>query len=107
MELATEVYQLSKRLPEEERCRLMDQLCRSAASVPASIAEGHARDDRHDYALFLAVARGSLMEVSTFMELATRFNLLTAEECQRANSLIDDCERTIGLIRESLLEPKR
>ena len=104
MELAMEVYRLSKLLPEDERYRLVDQLCRSAASVPASIAEGHARDDKHEYALFLAMARGSLMEVSTFLELATRLELLTAEQSQSAYSLIDDCDRTIGLIRESVVE---
>jgi four helix bundle protein len=38
-ELVLEIYRITKSFPEEERFRLIDQLCRSAASIPANIVK--------------------------------------------------------------------
>lgn len=35
--LVLKIYTITKEFPEEERYRLTDQLCRSAASIPANI----------------------------------------------------------------------
>ena len=44
-----------------------DQLCRSAMSVPANIAEGNGRGRPLDYASFIDRARGSLFELDTWL----------------------------------------
>ena len=62
MDLAEIVYELSKLMPKEERYRMTSQMLRSAASVPANIAEGYQRATRKDYAHFISIARGSLAE---------------------------------------------
>jgi len=47
MTLATETYRLVKLMPrDEEVYRLVSQMLRSAASLPANIAEGHGRGTR-------------------------------------------------------------
>ena len=70
--LTLEVYWLAREFPAEERFRLSDQVCRSAASVPANIVEGHARHSRREYIQFLYMARGSAEE--------TRYHLLLAKD---------------------------
>jgi four helix bundle protein len=62
MDLAVEVYSLTRKFSLSETYRLVLQFTRAAASVPADIAEGNARGTRRDCASFLAVAKGSLME---------------------------------------------
>jgi four helix bundle protein len=71
MALAKEVYALARSLPSEERFGLISQLQRAAVSVPANIAEGHARDSTKEYLRFVSIALGSLAEVGTLVELAT------------------------------------
>ena len=70
MELAKLVYGLVRQLPAEERYALADQLRRAVGSIPSNIAEGNGRAGNKDYAHFLAIARGSLYETITQLELA-------------------------------------
>lgn len=70
MELTRLVYVRVRELPAEERYALADQLRRAVASIPSNIAEGNGRAGNKDYAHFLAIARGSLYETITQLELA-------------------------------------
>ena len=70
MELTKLVYGLVERFPVEERYALADQLRRAVVSIPSNIAEGNGRTGNKDYAHFLAIARGSLYETITHLELA-------------------------------------
>jgi four helix bundle protein len=102
MTLTVEVYELSRRFPADEVYRLTSQLTRAAASVPANIAEGHARTTSRDYANFLAIARGSLAETETFLLLATRLGYVTIDQVSGAMGLIDEVGKMISAIRSRL-----
>jgi four helix bundle protein len=80
MELCEQVYSLVRQFPSDERYALGDQLRRAAVSIPSNIAEGNGRDSKSDYARFLSIARGSLFEVQTQLELAERLNYVTVSE---------------------------
>ena len=80
MELCEQVYGLVRQFPSDERYALGDQLRRAAVSIPSNIAEGNGRDSKSDYARFLSIARGSLFEVQTQLELAERLNYVTVSE---------------------------
>lgn len=77
MDLAASIYALTDKLPKREEYRLTGQLIRAAISVPANVAEGHARATRKDYAHFISMARGSVAELETLLLLTTRAGLLT------------------------------
>ena len=70
MELTKMVYSLIRCFPAEERYALGDQLRRAVVSIPSNIAEGNGRAGNKGYAHFLAIARGSLYETITQLELA-------------------------------------
>ena len=72
MELVDWVYEAMKAFPKDERFRLCDQLSRAVVSIPSNIAEGNGRGSRQDYAHFLSIARGSLYETMTQLEIAKR-----------------------------------
>jgi four helix bundle protein len=85
-------------MPESERYGLTLQMRRAAVSVPSNIAEGHARQSRPDYIRFLRIARGSIAELSTQLELATDLEALSPDP--QLSDLIDEAARILqGLIR--------
>ena len=65
MDLATTIYRVKDKLPNEERFILMQQMMRAAISVPSNIAEGASRSSQKDFKRYLEIALGSLYELET------------------------------------------
>ncbi len=70
--LTVRIYKLVSQFPKEVRYTLSQQICRSAASIPANIAEGTGRNSLKEYVYFLYNARGSVEE--------TKYHLILAHE---------------------------
>ena len=79
MDLVKRVYVLVKRFSAEERYALCDQVRRAVVSVPSNIAEGNGRVSNKDYAHFLSIARGSLFETLTQLEVARQLGYIDAQ----------------------------
>ncbi len=103
MDLAEDVYRVTAEFPREENFRLTSQLLRAVISVPANIAEGHSRGTRRDYANFLAIAKGSLMETETFLMLAERLGYDKSKGIDRTLSLVTEISKMITALRSKLL----
>jgi four helix bundle protein len=100
VELAAEVYAISRRLPGTERFGLASQLQRAAVSVSANIAEGSGRAGDRELARFLRVARGSACEVESLLAVCLRLGLLTDAEVGPAQKRADRVSRRLtALIR--------
>ena len=99
MTLCQEVYALIRQFPQEERYALCDQLRRAVVSIPSNIAEGNGRDSRAEYSRFLAIARGSVFEVQTQLELAKRFGYVTIPSTVKA-LLTDVSKMLFTMIRK-------
>lgn len=84
MDLAVALYRLAERLPSSERFEVSAQMRRAAVSVPSNIAEGHATGSDGVLLRHLRIARGSVGELETHLELALRLRLLSAEDVGRA-----------------------
>jgi four helix bundle protein len=76
VELAVSSHRVAQHMPPVERFGLANQIRRAAVSVPANIAEGHARLHTAEYVNHLSIARGSLYELETHLVLAQRFGYL-------------------------------
>lgn len=70
MQLVKAVYELTSDFPTEERYGLAQQMRRAAVSIPSNIAEGAGRNGTKEYLHFIGIARGSLSELETQLQLA-------------------------------------
>ena len=75
--LAVSIYQLSGTGLLAKDFSLRDQIRRAAVSVPSNIAEGDERDTDKDSVRFFYMAKGSLAELRTQLEIAAEVGLVS------------------------------
>ena len=80
VEIAIEVYRLTKKFPKEETYGITDQLKRAVTSIGANIAEGFGRFYFKDKLVFFYHSRGSLFEAKHFLEISFSLEYITEEE---------------------------
>ncbi len=95
-EVIKRTYKLLKKFPEEERFAMCDQLRRASVSVTSNIAEGVNRFSLKDKARFIEIAYGSLMEVSSQLEIAEELGFITTSDRQNMDQLIEEDARLLS-----------
>lgn len=102
VQLALHTYRLSRRFPREETYGLTSQIRRAAVLVPANIAEGNGRTHRREYSNHVSMARGSLREVETLVEIAFGLRYISKEELAEFRELLDHLGRMLTRLLKSL-----
>jgi len=102
MTLAEKCYEVTKRFPKEEMFGMTAQIRRASSSIPANIAEGRGRSGTKEFLNFLSVARGSLMELETHLQLSHRVRLLEKSQLDELLQLSDRVSRMLSGLRNSL-----
>ncbi|RLS57359.1 MAG: four helix bundle protein [Planctomycetota bacterium] len=90
MKMAKDCYLVTRGFPKEELFGMTSQIRRSAASIPANIAEGYGRDQLGEYVQFLRIAQGRLKELETHLLLCIDVGLAKPPALQ---PIIYECER--------------
>ena len=90
---------MTRNYPKEELFALTSQTKRAAVSVPSNIAEGMGRKYKKDTIHFLHIARGSIYELETHLNIALMVNIIEKETVDKIILLIDEVTKLLsGLI---------
>ena len=106
--LATDVYRLTGNGSIKRDYSLIDQLRRSAVSVPSNIAEGDERKSDKDSVRFFYIAKGSLAELATQLEIPRDVGYFTDAQVEPFISQCAELGKMLGaLIRaRSISDPR-
>ena len=89
LELIKEIYLITQMFPEKETYGLISQLRRSAVSIIANISEGLSRTTKPDKKRFIEIARSSLVEVDTHLEIAIRLEYCSEENIENLDKYLN------------------
>jgi len=79
MNLVSMIYQISNTFPSRELFGITNQLRRAAVSIPSNIAEGASRNSVNERRRFFYIARSSLVEIDTQIEISKSLEFLSTD----------------------------
>lgn len=103
MLFVTDVYKACNLLPDDEKFGLSSQIKRSAVSIPSNIAEGYGRNYTKDYVRFLQIARGSLFECQTQLEIAVNLKFINKDVLKEINEVALEIEKMLNSLISKLI----
>ena len=99
--VALACYEITRSFPRDEIFGLVSQIRRSAASVPANIAEGCGRSGNAELHRFLQIAMGSASELEYHLLLSKDLNYLKLELHDKVQAQVEEVKRMLAsLIRK-------
>ena len=87
--LVKNIYNLTRKFPNEEMFVLTQQLRRAAISIPSNIAEGAGRNSNAQFKNFLQISIGSCFEVETQLIISKELEYISEEELDTISKELD------------------
>jgi len=107
IEFADRVYAVSAKFPTDERFGLTSQMRRASVSISSNIAEGSSRSSDADFARFIEIGHGSLMETVSQSHIGKRQSFLLAEDFKDLYDRAERLSRMLSGLRSKLLGETR
>ncbi len=93
--LAVEIYKLTDKAGFKKDYGLRDQIQRSAVSIPSNIAEGCERETDKEFIRYLYIAKGSLGELITQLDIAKEIGYIGNDDFE---SQTEKCNKIGGML---------
>lgn len=104
IEVALDIYQLTKSFPKEEMYGLTSQLRRAAVSIPSNISEGACRNNDKEFRQFLGISSGSAGEADTQLYIAKKLEYITEESYIQLSAKLDNIQKKNFNLQKRILE---
>lgn len=95
-ELVTFIYTVTAGFPKEEQYLLTNQLRRAAVSVCSNLAEGSSRISKTEKKRFYEIARASLVEIDTQIEIAVDLGYIKPAQVLTFESRLESVFRMLS-----------
>jgi four helix bundle protein len=94
-QLAVHIYRITTNEKFSKDYGLRDQVRRASVSIASNIAEGYEKESNKDFVRYLLIAKGSLSELRTQLEIALEIGYINdkvfekiEDECQKINAML-------------------
>lgn len=94
--ITSDIYQMTRRGQFARDFGLRDQICRSAVSIMANIAEGFERDGDREFMNFLSIAKGSAGETRSLLYVALDQGYVSRDDFDLVSLQLVECSRVIS-----------
>ena len=101
MELSRTIYRLTAAYPGEEKFGLVSQMRRAAVSIPSNLAEGAARSSNNEFRNFLSIARSSLSELDTQLDLSQQLGFITEKSRSEVDGILARIDKMLYALHRS------
>jgi len=102
IDFVVDIYKITESFPESERFGLVSQLRRAAVSLPSNLAEGSGRNGKKELINFLHIARGSLFEIGTQLEISQRLGFVSQDDYDKLEERRATIQRMMNALISSL-----
>lgn len=89
IEFTKRIYATTSRFPKSEQYGIISQMRRAAVSVPSNISEGASRFSRKERIRFFEIARSSLVELDTQLEISIELGYLKNRDQEKIDKQIN------------------
>ncbi len=103
IDLATEVYQITRTFPDHEKFGLANQMNRCAISIPSNIAEG-CRGSNKELIQFLNISLGSSFELETQLTIARNLSYVDEVSFGDLIEIVNNVQKRINAFRSFILK---
>jgi four helix bundle protein len=102
IDLADDVYRLTRGFPDYENFGLANQMRRAAVSSSSNIAEGSSRSSIKDFIHFVEIAYGSVIELVSQLHIAQRQSFIDTDSARDLYRKADEVARMLSGLQSSL-----
>ena len=96
-----ECYKITRSFPPDERFAMTQQIRRAALSVHLNIAEGCSRKSESERKRYFEIARGSVIEIDTALDIAIELDYVSAENLSILGThLLSTFKQLSGMINQ-------
>lgn len=100
--LAIQIYEITKKGKFQKDYALVNQIRRAAISISSNIAEGFERGSKKEFVQFLYIAKGSLGEVRTQLQISYELGYINSENLSSVLSQSYDLSDQLGAFISSM-----
>jgi len=102
VEMVREIYEMTENFPKNEQFGLVNQIRRSAVSIPSNIAEGAGKNTNRDFNRFISIASGSCNELETQLIISQELNFISKDEYTEMGGKLNRIQNMIFGLQQSL-----
>lgn len=104
IKFANDIIDLTEKLnSNKHHFRLIEQMESSATSIPMNIAEGKGRYSKKEFSHFLMIARGSLYETLTLLEIFKFRSWISVDDYNKLEDQANEIAIKLNSLNKSLI----